>query len=421
MIVKRNATATVLDLLSTFRLVVLGGARQSGKTTLIRELLDLPAGSRFTLDNEGLLNRAISDPVGFVDALPKPAVVDEFQRAGRGFLLAVKQAVDLSPARGQLLLTGSANYLADRTISETLAGRAGRLVLSPLSMGERVGVRETFIDHLFQSASWRAGLPPSPSRPELIRLILEGGYPEVVTQKLTGRSRANWFDSYVNDVVSREALRPLADIRLENELRHVLRLLAARAAGELVVTDVAQDSELSRDTTADYVSLLEALYLVIRLPGWSTSATTRAKRRPKVLIADTGLAADLTGTGESAFGPNADGVLAGALFENFVLLEAAKQTAWSERTVELSHFRDRHGGEIDLIVSDRRTGEFAGIEVKLTSTPLARHARQLAKFRDQYGDRFTVGLVIHAGTNTVPLGERLWAVPVSALWRSDPV
>ncbi|MGH8922619.1 MAG: ATP-binding protein, partial [Actinomycetes bacterium] len=293
----RNAARQVSELLGVFRLVVLGGARQTGKTTLVRELLGLPSQARYSFDDESLLRRATDDPIGFVEALPRPAAVDEFQRAGRGFLLAVKQAADLDSARGQLLLTGSANYLADRAISETLAGRAGRLVLWPLSVGERLGIRETFLDHLFQPAAWPPPATATPSRAELIAWILQGGFPEVVTQEMPVRQRRSWFDAYVSDVVSREALRPLAEIRLENELRGVLRLLAARTAGELVVSAVASDVQLARETTADYIGLLEALYLVVRLPGWSTSHTTRAKRTPKVLLVDSGLAADLCGAG----------------------------------------------------------------------------------------------------------------------------
>jgi predicted AAA+ superfamily ATPase len=419
-VLERNATQRVSELLSSFRLVVLGGARQTGKSTLVRDLLGLPEHAQFSFDDEALLGRAVADPIGFVEALPRPAAIDEFQRAGRGLLLAVKQAADFDPARGQLLLTGSANYLADRTISETLAGRAGRLTLWPLSRGERQGVRETFIDHLFHPESWPAPAAAPPDRAELVEWILEGNYPEIVTQHLRGRRRRSWFDAYTADVVSREALRPMADVRLENELRAVLRLLAARTAGELVISDVAANAQLSRATTADYITLLEALYLVIRLPGWASNATIRAKRRPKIVVADTGLAADLCGVGEADFGPRADGKSAGALFETFVLSEVLKQTGWSERTVDLHHFRDRHGAEIDLIVSDRRSGELAGVEVKLTATPTQRHARTLASFAERLGRRFTLGLVVHAGRHTLSLGERLWAIPVSALWRSDP-
>lgn len=417
-LVQRNAASRVTELLSSFRVVLLGGARQTGKTTLVRDLLDLPGQAWFSLDDEAVLSRALDDPVGFVEALPRPAAVDEFQRAGRGFLLAVKQAADRDRTRGQLLLTGSTNYLADRGLSETLAGRAGRLLLWPLSMGERLGVQETFIDQLFETAAW-PGKTEAWSRVDLVKVLLEGGYPEIVTEGLAGRQRRNWFEAYVHDVVSREALRPIAEIRLETELRRLLRLLAARTGQELIVSGIAGDAEVGRETASNYVTLLEALHLVTLLPAWSTNITNRAKRHPKVVVVDTGLAADLSGLGEQTFAPAADGTAAGALFETFVITEVLKQATWSERSVDLSYFRDRNGAEVDLIVEDRRTGELAGLEIKLTSTPTVRHAKHLMMLRDTLGSRFKTGLVVHAGSQTLALGDRIWAVPVSALWRSS--
>jgi len=419
MVIARHAAPRVLDLQRAFRVVILGGARQTGKTTVVRELLELPADRRFSLDLEATRRRAVEDPTGFVAALPPGAAIDEFQRAGQGLLLAIKAAVDIDPARGQFLLTGSANYLADRSISETLAGRAGRLTLWPLSEGELRGVRETFLERIFDPGAWPGSPPAAPDRATLVARLLSGSFPELVTAGLDARARRDWFDAYVRDVVSREALRPLADVRLEAELRGLLRLLAARSCGELVIADLARDADLSRATAGDYVALLEALYLVALIPAWAPSATTRAKRRPKVVLADPGLLADQVGAGEAAFAPDADGVVAGALFETLVLTEILKQASWSTESLELGHYRDRDGREIDLVVSDRRTGTVAGIEVKLTATPLARHARHLAWLRDQLGGRFSVGLVLHAGANVLPLGERLWALPWSCLWRSD--
>jgi predicted AAA+ superfamily ATPase len=405
-------------MLAAFRLVVLGGARQTGKSTLVADLLGFPASAWFTLDDAAVRRRATEDPSGFVAALPRPSVIDEFQRAGEDLLLAVKQAADRDRTRGQLLLTGSASYLAGRGVTETLAGRAGRLVLWPLSAGERRGVRESFVDRLFDGVAWPPPGEP-PDRGELVAWMLQGGYPEVVTEDLTLRQRGRWFEAYVADVVSREALRPIADVRRENELRRVLRLLAARTSQELVVSDLADDAELDRTTAGSYVALLEALYLVTLLPAWATSATTRAKRRPKVVVTDPGLAAHLCGAGEGQFGPHSDGRLAGALFETTVITEIAKQATWSDRTLDLMHFRDRNGPEVDLVVEDRRTGQLAGVEVKLTSSPSARDARHLALLRDRLPERFTLGIVLHAGPHVLPLGERLWAVPVTALWRSD--
>lgn len=418
MLIPRHVAPVVSELLASFRIVLLGGARQTGKTTLVRDLLPLPSSRWFSFDDPSVLARATDDPVGFVEAVPRPAVIDEFQRAGRNFLLAVKQAVDRDPARGQLLLTGSTNYLADRSLAETLAGRAGRLTLWPLSMGERSGFREAFVDRLFEPGAW-PGQTVAIARTEVVDRVLEGGYPEVVAEGLRGRGRRMWFDAYVHDVVSREALRPLAEVRLEIELRRLLRLLAARTGQELAITELAGDADIGRDTASNYLSLLQALHLVTLLPAWSTNITTRAKRRPKVVLVDTGLAADLCGVGEREFAPDAGGQAAGALFETFVINEVIKQATWSERTVDLWHFKDRDGAEIDLVVEDRRSGEVAGVEIKLSSTPTARHARHLALVRDRLGARFRTGLVVHAGAQTLPLGERIWAVPVSALWQSN--
>jgi uncharacterized protein len=414
----RHLASEVNDLMRTFRLVILAGARQTGKTTLASGRLGTASAARLSFDDSSMLHRAEEDPVGFVDGLPTSTVVDEFQRAGSDFLLAVKLRVDRDSTRGQFLLTGSANYMAGRGVAETLAGRAGRAVLWPLSMGERLGVRESFLDRLFEPETWPPRASPI-ARADLVDAILLGGFPEVVTQGLTGRRRHAWFSGYVADVVSREALRPMADIRLESELRALLRLLAARTSNELVISELANDAHLARPTTANYISLLEALYLVVQIPPWSRNITSQVKRRSKVVIADTGLAADLCSVNSSDFAVTADGTAAGGLFETFVTMELLKQAGWSERTVDLFHYRDRSGPEVDLVLEDRHTGQVAAVEIKLTATPLARHARHMALLRDRIGESFTCGVLVHAGSQVLPLGSRLWAVPVSALWHAQ--
>lgn len=417
-LLRRHASERTGELLRSFRLVAVGGARQSGKTTLVRELLGLTDTATVSFDDPATLARAIEDPVGFLAALSRPAAIDEFQRAGKPFLLAVKMAADRDRTRGQLLLTGSASYLADASIAETLAGRVGRLTLWPLSAGERRGTRETFVERLFVPSFGQQSTVAAIERERLIEEILVGGFPEVVTEFTEPAARRDWFDGYVADVVSREALRPLVDVRLESELRQTLRLLAARNGQELVLSALAADAGLARATTADYVTLLEALHLIVRIPAWATSATTRAKRHAKVFVVDSGLAAHLIDASSTSFAATADGREAGALFECFVTTEICKQIAWSSLGLTLSHFRDRNGAEVDLIVENRR-GEITGLEVKLTATPLSRHVRHLAMLRDRLGPRFRVGVLLHAGNQTLSLGERLWALPVSALWQAD--
>lgn len=414
---KRLAEPMIVEMLETFRVVHLGGARQTGKTTLMRDLLPESAGSSVTLDDEALLLRAREDAAGFIASLQRPTRIDEFQRAGEGLLLAVKSAADLDRQRGQFLLTGSAGSLSAGRGIETLAGRVGRAVLWPLSQGEQRGHAEVFIDRLADHERWP---PPSmwrsPVRDEILAGLVQGGYPEVVTEALSSRARSRWFEAYADETIDREAVRSLVDRTPGPELRRFLRVIAARSGRELVMTELARDVGVSRITANRYLALLEALYLVHLQPAWATNATTRAKRSPKVHLVDTGLAASLLGLGERELGALDRDREFGFLLESFVVTELCKQASWSDPSVDILHFRDRNGPEVDIIVEQRGTGAIAGIEVKASMTPRVEHARHLALLRDRLGHSFTVGVVLHLGTAVVPLGDRLWAVPVPALW-----
>lgn len=416
----RFAAEEVAELAATFRVVIIGGARQVGKSTLAVSQLGRRAQQVYSLDDAALLAAATDDPRGFVDALPHGAVVDEFQRAGTGFLLAVKRRVDRDRSKGQLLLTGSANYLAARGVTETLAGRSGRLHLWPLSIGERLGRRENFIDRAFtdQIGSPIGSTPNLSPSSQVLGWLTEGGFPEIVSGGLTSIRRARWFDAYVADVVNREALRPLADVRYEHELRRVLTALAARVTTPLVVSDLARDLDLDRATVTNYVALLEALYLVHLLPPFAPSATTAAKRRPVIHLTDSGLTAHLCGVTADDLGAASAHALRGPLVESFAVGEILKENSWRADPVEVLHYRDAAQREVDAVLRERRTGRLVGIEVKATSTPLAAHAKHLRYLRDKVGDRFAAGLVLHLGDQLLDLGDGIRAVPISTLWDS---
>jgi uncharacterized protein len=209
-VLERRVEPVVLEMLDTFRVVHLGGARQSGKTTLIRDLLPAAGGSSVTLDDEALLLRARDDAAGFVASLERPARIDEFQRAGEGLLLAVKAAADVDRRRGQFLLTGSAGSISVGRRVETLAGRVGRAVLWPLSQGEQRSSTEVFLDRLASPESWP---PPGDGRDgvrdDVVAAVVQGGYPEVVTERMTSRARSRWFEAYASETIDREAVRSL--------------------------------------------------------------------------------------------------------------------------------------------------------------------------------------------------------------------
>ena len=400
---------------TTFRAVIVGGARQVGKTTLVRQHQRSANQPLISFDDDVVRRAAVDDPTGFVETLRDGTAIDEYQRAGEAFLLAVKRRLDTDNGRGQLILTGSASYLSVREPVETLAGRAGRLILWPFSVGEQLGIRSGFLDRLFTPAFWPPRSVVPESRADLMQRVLNGGYPEVTTLAMSRRQRRDWFASYVADVISREALRPIADVRLERELRLVLQMLAARSAQELIPTDLARDAGLARDTMSRYLALLEALYLLVPLPAWASSAVTRAKRRAKGHIVDTGLAASIAGMSDDDLAPT--GAMGGPLLESFVVLELLKQTGWAERQIDLSHFRDRNGMEVDIIAEDRSTGEICGIEVKASASPTRADAKGLAYLRDRLGKRFVRGVVLNTGDTVLPFGDRIWAVPLPAVWQ----
>ena len=413
----RHFLPVLADMLATFRVVHLGGARQVGKTTLVRDLLPPSGGSHVTLDDHALLLRARDDAAGLVAALERPALIDEFQRAGEGLLLAVKSAVDTDRRRDQFLLTGSAGSFSNGRGIETLAGRVGRAVLWPLSQGEQCHVEEMFLDRLAHPPLWPPpGTWREPVRGEVLTALTTGGFPEVVTESMTSRQRGRWFQAYAEETIDREAIRPLVERTPGPEFRRFLRLLASRSGRELVMADLARDAGVSQSTAARYVALLEALYLVHLQPAWATSATTRAKRTPKVHLLDTGLATALLGLGERELSSLEHHRELGSLLESFVVTELCKQATWSAQSVEIGHFRDRNGPEVDVIVEQRTTGLVSGVEVKASMTPRIEYGRHLALLRDRLGAGFGVGVVLHLGSAVMPLGERIWAMPVSALW-----
>ncbi len=182
----------------------------------------------------------------------------------------------------------------------------------------------------------------------------------------------------------------------------------------LEIAELARDAKLGRDTTGRYLTLLELLFLLRRAPAWSRNVGQRLIKAPKVWLPDSGLAAHLVGCDERRFATD-DTPLAGALFENFVASEVAKQATWYEADVALHHFRTAGGREVDLVV-EARDGAVAGIEAKLGATVRERNFSGLRRLRDSLGDRFRAGVVVHTGVETLPFGDRLWAMPVAGVW-----
>lgn len=367
------------------------------------------------LDDPTTLAAATLDPRRFVDFGVQPRIIDEVQRGGDRLLTSIKAVVDSNPGPGQFVLAGSTNFLATRAISESLAGRAAYLTVWPLSMAERVGLplEADGLATLGQRAVQLGGGWP---RPAYLDLICAGGFPEPVG--LPARFRSTWFASYLDAVITRD-IREFHDIRNSEALRRILTLIAARAGSRLVAGDLATTVEVSAATVGNYLGYLDGVFLTMTLPAWTPALPTQPTRTARTYVADPGLAAHLAGA--TPFGLGSPGAASlGPLVETFAVTELSRLLANDPSAPRLRYYRDRTGREIDVI-AEYADGSIIGIEVKATSSPRADDARHLAWLRDRLGKRFRAGYVLTLGAETLPFGDRITAVPVSALWDNVPV
>jgi uncharacterized protein len=404
----RHAHALVLEALADTRVVYVMGARQVGKSTLTGLIAehDHPART-VTLDDAVTRAAAQADPVGFLAGLDEPVVIDEVQRVP-DLLLAIKETVDRDPAPGRFLLTGSANVLSNRRVKDALTGRTELVRLWPLSQGEIHGSQANFIDAIYAQSPPRIADAPV-GRAAFVEIVAAGGYPEALRRQ--GRRRQTWFRDYIETTLDRD-LRDVSDALKLGAMPRLLRLLAAQAAGLLNYKTVADRLQLHPDTVKSYTQLLETVFLVLRLPAWRPGLGAREVHTPKLHLVDSGMLAHLLAADERRIAT--DDQITGKLLENFVAMEIVKHRDWAQTDARIHHYRDGRD-EIDLVLEDR-SGAIAAIEVKAGATLTARDWRALAKLRDRTGERFRAGVVMHAGRQTLPLGERLWAIPLSGLW-----
>lgn len=398
------------DALADTPVVAVNGARQVGKSTLVTELLTRPRRAQFiTLDDRTQRAAALTDPVGFVQR-EGLIVIDEVQRVP-DLLPAIKTEVDRDRRPGRFLLTGSARLLSTAEMSASLAGRVEIIDLWPLSQGEIGRKRERFVDAIF---SWDGSLRRGSdlTRMDYLTRACAGGFPEPLAR--TGRRRRAWFANYATTVLQR-MVSDIADVNRLTAMPALLRLCAARTANELNVRDIADDVGLPYRTVGAYLAHLQSSFLVQLVPAWSRNLTSKVVHRPKVLIADSGLAAHLIGVDEGALadptGP------AGPILETFVAMEIRKQLDWNDVDAEMFHFRDRGGAEVDIVL-ESRAGKVAGVEVKASSTVRSEDFRGLRLLLERLGDRFAGGIVLYTGRDAVPFGDRLAAIPIAALWET---
>jgi predicted AAA+ superfamily ATPase len=410
-LIPRMARATVLEALAEARAVAVLGARQVGKSTLVQDIAasDHPA-QYLTLDDQATRDAAREDPTGFVAGITGPAVIDEIQRAP-DLLLAVKARLDVNQSRGQFLLTGSANLLTVPAVADALPGRVDYVSLWPLAQAEIARADASqLVDRLFDGPMPQLADAPVGSGAFAERLVV-GGMPEA--QERSVRGRAGFFRSYVTSTLDR-TLEDVASVRDRTNLDRLMRLAASRTGGIASYHGMGRDLGLDGNTIRAHTAILESLYLLRRIPAWRRNLGSRIVKSEKIYVVDSGLLGHLLGANEERV--RTDGAIAGPMLESFVAMELLRLADLAPQPILLSHYRDKQQREVDVVL-ERASGDVVGVEVKASASPAPRDFAGLRYLRDNLRGRFRRGIVLHAGSQTLPFGDRLAAVPVSALWQ----
>lgn len=401
----RLAATRVDRALAVMPVVVLMGARQTGKSTLAAEV-DALRGHRYvSLDSRQVLDRALSDPDSFaVQAGPNGRLtIDEVQRAP-DLLLAIKAAVDRMGQRmpGQFLLTGSANLLLMRRVNESLAGRASYVTIWPMTRREQLGLGTAGIwtDLLETPVSrWRDLVLDQPVPfEEWTELALRGGYPRPAVHLTSQAARAEWFAGYVDTYLERD-VPELSPITSTPDLRRLMQSFAIRTGTLVNLTQVARDTGIPQTTVRRYADLLETSWQLVRLPAYTANRTKRLIKTPKLYWSDVGLAMHLSG----------DVVPRGEHLESIVVHDLL---AWRQAVVpspNVMYWRTASGYEVDFVIE--AGNRVLPIEVKATTQPSTRDLVSIRAFMEEYGEHAPGGLLLYAGTDTFWIAKNVLATP----------
>jgi predicted AAA+ superfamily ATPase len=402
----RLIEARIAEAMTDTPVVLVAGPRQAGKTTLVRQISE--QGLRYlTLDDELTLLAAKEDPVGMIRSLDR-AVIDEIQRAPQ-LLLAIKKSIDEDRRPGRFLLTGSANLMALPTVADSLAGRMETLSLLPLSQSEIQGNSANWLDAAFTGKILNANHPVVAD--ELIETVLRGGYPEAVSRP-TARRRTAWARQYIDAIIQRD-VRDVAGVDKLDQLPRFLRSLAQVSGQMCNYTQLGGQVGLDSKTAARYLSIFEQMYLLKRVEVWASNRLNRVVKTPKLQFIDSGLLATLIDLDVAEI--QQDRSRFGNVLETFVYGELLKHVTTAEGQYRLLYYRDVDKFEVDVVI-ENAAGQLVGVEVKASATVKESDLRGLKKLASVAPDQFKLGVLLYDGNETMPLGDGLWAAPLSTLW-----
>jgi predicted AAA+ superfamily ATPase len=395
----RHAATALRRAAKVMPAVIVSGARQTGKSTLVGRIVIRPERLYLTLDDLDVLGQARAAPDDLVNRAPR-VTLDEVQRAP-DLLLAVKRAIDADRRPGRFVLTGSANLLLMRQVSETLAGRASYLTLWPMTRREQMGLGTCGIWEDLLGADDGAWLDvvaaQKTPREDWHAFARRGGYPVPSLQLRSAADRQTWFTGYTQTYLERDLLDLSAVVSLP-DLRRLMRAACLRLGQLVNQAELGRDVAVPQPTVHRWLNLLETSCLLVRVPAFSINRTKRLIKTPKLYWADTGLALHLSGADPG-----------GAHLENLVLGDLM---AWRDArggVADVCYWRTAAGEEVDFVVEVG--GRVTPIEVKATARPHVTDARHLASFRGEYGGRSRTALLLHTGEKVEWLAPGILAAP----------
>ena len=403
----RHVESHLREALKDSPVTLIHGPRQCGKTTLAQKVGKSAGYAYLSMDDAQVLDYATNDPMGFVHSLPGKVILDEVQKSPRIFS-QIKLAVDKNRVPGRFILTGSVSVLHVRGLSDSLAGRMEIIRMHPLAQTELEHKKPDFLDLLFSAKfpnRWQVALTDPAQR------IVYGGYPAALEYSDKTR-RAKWYQSYLTTIANSDAFT-ISRIRSVEDLPRLLAFSAVSTARLLNVNKLAAYFQHSRPTIQGYISLLERLFLLERIPAWHANRRKRFVKTPKLHVTDTGLACALLNVDAKEL--QNDRALLGQLLETFVLQELRRQADGHDDRHDFFHYRDKDGVEVDLVI-ERSVLSVAGVEVKSSATISPSDFRGLRRLQSAMGDAFAGGAVVYNGGKMIRFGDKLHAVPTRRLW-----
>ncbi len=399
--------------LQNFRIVMISGPRQSGKTTLVKKIATLKKMDYITLDEPSKQLLAADDPQNFIKFYAKkPLCIDEVQLSNE-LIPYIKMKVDSSNKKGQFLLTGSADISRMANITESLAGRVVEYNLYPLSNSEIKDKNYNIIDKLFSDdffdIDWQTDFS------DVLNSIIRGGYPEVIDMDQSFQDE--WFASYIRARVQKDIFE-FKNISLSKQkgVEKLLKLLATYASSILNFNSIAKKVQMDNKTVSSYIDVLEAMYIVKKLPPYFSNKSLSIIKSPKIHFIDTGLLSHLLKLNEKLLFEKKDSMY-GNVIENFVYSELLKESTYSKEKVDIYHYRDIRKKEVDFVIENRQK-QIITIEVKAKTSIKKDDLRTTLELSKKFEDKYLRGYIFYGGNEIMPISiekKSFYLIPLSIL------